>query len=145
MIDWNSTYGARSCPWTRARFSPELDTHAYYYYNPELIMHQRDLLGEFEQIVLLAVLRLEQNAYGVPIRNEIEGRTKRSVTIGALYSTLDRLEEKGFLSSVFSDPRPERGGRSRRYFRVEPHGIKALQRTRDALSVMWDGVNLRKA
>jgi DNA-binding PadR family transcriptional regulator len=108
-------------------------------------MHKRELLGEFEQIVLLAVLRLEQNAYGVPIRNEIENRTKRSVTIGALYSTLDRLEEKGFLSSVFSDPRPERGGRSRRYFQVEPSGIKALQHTRDALSVMWDGVDLRKA
>ena len=107
-------------------------------------MNKRDLLGEFEQIVLLAVLRLEKGAYGVPIRQEIEGRTKRSVSIGALYSTLDRLEAKGFVSSFFSDPQPERGGRSRRYFRIEPPGLKALERTHDALIVMWDGIDLRQ-
>ena len=75
----------------------------------------RDFLGEFEQIVLLALLRLGENAYGVPIRQEIEDRTGRPVSVGALYSTLDRLEGKGLVSSFFSDPRPERGGRSRRY------------------------------
>jgi PadR family transcriptional regulator PadR len=108
-------------------------------------MDTRDLLGEFEQIVLLAVLRLGENAYGVPVRQQIEVRTKRSVSIGALYSTLDRLEAKGFVSSFFSDPRPERGGRARRYFRVEPRGVKALARTREAFVSMWDGVDLGKA
>ena len=108
-------------------------------------MGTRDLLGEFEQIVLLAILRIGENAYGVPIRSEIEKRTKRGISIGALYSTLDRLENKGFVSSSFSEPRPERGGRARRYFRVEAQGIKALERTREALITMWDGVDLRKA
>lgn len=105
-------------------------------------MVTRDTLGEFEQIVLLAVLRLGNDAYGVPIRREIEVRTKRSISIGALYSTLDRLDGKGYLSSSFSDPTPERGGRARRYFRVEARGIKALVRTRQALTMMWDGIDL---
>jgi PadR family transcriptional regulator len=108
-------------------------------------MNTRDPLGEFEQIVLLAVLRLGANAYGVPIRSEIETRAKRPVSIGALYSTLDRLEAKGFVSSSFSEPKPERGGRARRYFHVEPRGVKALERTREALTLMWDGVDLGKA
>ena len=108
-------------------------------------MNTRELLGEFEQIVLLAILRMGDNAYGVPIRAEIEKRVKREISIGALYSTLDRLEAKGLVSSSFSEPKPERGGRARRYFRVRSLGIKALERTRDALTTMWDGVDLRKA
>jgi DNA-binding PadR family transcriptional regulator len=92
--------------------------------------------------VLLALIRLDDNVYGVPVRQEIEGKTKRSVTVGALYSTLDRLEEKGFISSRFSDSRPERGGRSRRYFKVKPEGVRALERTRVALSSMWEGLDL---
>ncbi|MGA7412650.1 MAG: helix-turn-helix transcriptional regulator [Bryobacteraceae bacterium] len=105
----------------------------------------RDFLGEFEQIVLLALLRLGDNAYGVPIRQEIEDRTGRPVSVGALYSTLDRLEGKGLVSSFFSDPRPERGGRSRRYFRAEAPGIAALERARQMLTSMWEGLDLRKA
>jgi PadR family transcriptional regulator PadR len=105
----------------------------------------RNLPGEFEQIVLLAILRLKDGAYGVPIRTEIQKRARRSVSIGALYSTLDRLEAKGLVSSSFSDPRPERGGRARRYFQVEPPGIKELERTCDAFIMMWDGVDLGKA
>ena len=83
-------------------------------------------LGEFEQIVLLAILRLGDDAYGVPIRREIEKRGERKVTVGALYSTLDRLEAKGYVSSWFADPTAERGGRSRRYFRLQPAGVEAL-------------------
>jgi DNA-binding PadR family transcriptional regulator len=107
-------------------------------------MATREYLGEFEQIVLLAVLRLNQEAYGVPIRREIEKRTRRSVTIGALYRTLDRLEDKGYVTSWFGDPTRHRGGRSKRYFRVEPLGLGALRHTRDALATMWDGLDLRK-
>jgi len=99
-------------------------------------------LGEFEQLVLLAVVRLADGAYGVPIRREIEKRAGRPVTVGALYSTLDRLEAKGFLTSWFADPTPERGGRSRRYFRVEPAGLDALARAKEMFDRMWKGVRL---
>ena len=101
----------------------------------------RDRLGEFEQIVLLAVLRLGDGAYGVPVRREIEKRTGRSLTVGALYRTLDRLEAKGYVSSRFSDPTPERGGRSKRYFNVQPLGMRALRESRQALAAMWEGLD----
>jgi PadR family transcriptional regulator PadR len=103
----------------------------------------RDHLGELEQIVLLAVLRTGLNAYGVPIRLEIEERTGRSLTVGALYRTLDRLEQKGYVASWFGDPTPERGGRSKRYFKVRPAGLRALRASRDALAAMWDGLEPR--
>jgi PadR family transcriptional regulator, regulatory protein PadR len=103
----------------------------------------RDHLGELEQIVLLAVLRVGPNAYGVPIRVEISERTGRSLTVGALYRTLDRLEEKGYVVSWFGDPTPERGGRSKRHFEVRPGGLRALRASRDALAAMWDGLEPR--
>jgi DNA-binding PadR family transcriptional regulator len=103
----------------------------------------REHLGEFELIVLLALVRLGEDAYGVPVRREIEKRTKRQVTVGALYRTLDRLEAKGYVSSWFSDPVPERGGRSKRYFRMEPLGLRALAQTQRELTAMWDGVDLK--
>jgi DNA-binding PadR family transcriptional regulator len=83
-------------------------------------------LGEFEQVVLLAILRLEDDAYGVTIRNEIEECTGREPAPGALYTTLDRLEEKGLVRSRMGDPTPERGGRAKRYFTVSAKGIKAV-------------------
>jgi DNA-binding PadR family transcriptional regulator len=107
-------------------------------------MPSREFLGEFEQIVLLALLRLGKDAYGVPVRHEIERRTKRSVSIGALYSTLDRLEAKGYVASWFAEPTAERGGRSKRYFRVEPLGLKAVKRSQRALAVMLEGLDLQR-
>jgi DNA-binding PadR family transcriptional regulator len=106
-------------------------------------MAGREHLGEFEQIVLLAILRLSGEAYGVPIRREIEKRTKRLLTVGALYRTLDRLEEKSLITSWFSDPTPERGGRSKRYFKVEPLGMRALRQSREALAAMWEGLDIK--
>jgi len=103
-------------------------------------MARREHLGEFEQIVLLAILRLGEQAYGVPIRQEIERRTGRALTVGALYRTLDRLEDKGYVASAFSDPTPERGGRSKRYFKVKPTGLRCLRASREALTAMWDGL-----
>jgi len=103
-------------------------------------MARREHLGELEQIVLLAVLRLGGDAYGVPIRLEIERRTGRALTVGALYRTLDRLEAKGYVTSWFSDPTPERGGRSKRYFKIRPTGLRTLRATREALSAMWEGL-----
>ena len=106
-------------------------------------MAGRDHLGEFEQIVLLAVVRLEDQAYGVPIRREIEKRTGRSLTVGALYRTLDRLEDKGYVTSKFSDPTPERGGRSKRYFKVGPLAMRALRESRKAFDAMWEGLDVQ--
>jgi PadR family transcriptional regulator PadR len=103
-------------------------------------MAGREHLGEFEQIVLLAIIRLGDDAYGVPIRLEIEARTGRALTVGALYRTLDRLEDKRYVSSAFSDPTAERGGRSKRYFKVGPLGLRALRASHDALTAMWEGV-----
>jgi PadR family transcriptional regulator PadR len=100
----------------------------------------RDHLGEFEQIVLLAVLRLADDAYGVPIRRDIARRTRRDLTVGSLYSTLDRLESKGLLRSRTGDPTPERGGRSKRYFHVTAAGLRMLRESRQAINAMWEGL-----
>ena len=100
-------------------------------------------LGEFEQIVLLAVFRLGDEAYGVPIRAEIESRAVRPVTVGALYATLDRLEAKGLVHSWFADPTPQRGGRSKRYFKLLPRGEQALSESRAMFDRMWQGVRLK--
>jgi PadR family transcriptional regulator, regulatory protein PadR len=97
-------------------------------------------LGEFEQIVLIAVLRLGENAYAIPIRDEIEQRTGRTVARGALYTALERLESKRCLRSRMSDPLPERGGRSRRYFSVTPAGLAAVRASRESLLKLWQGI-----
>ena len=82
--------------------------------------------GEFEQVVLLSILRLAEDAYGVTIRGEIERCTGREPAPGALYTTLDRLEEKGLVRSRLADPTPQRGGRSKRYFTLTAKGVKAV-------------------
>jgi PadR family transcriptional regulator PadR len=107
----------------------------------------RDSIGEFEQLLLLAIVQLGDDAYGVAIRREIEGRTGREVAIGALYTSLDRLERKGFVRSTMSEPTPERGGRSRRHFRLKAAGAAALRQSRERLARMWEGLtpDLRKA
>jgi PadR family transcriptional regulator PadR len=103
-------------------------------------MAKGDYLGEFEQIVLLAVLRLKDNAYGVPIRQEIEDRTGRSAAIGAVYATLDRLEGKGYISSHVADPTAERGGRAKRFFQLRPEGLLALKNSQQAVRQMMKGL-----
>jgi PadR family transcriptional regulator PadR len=100
----------------------------------------REFLGEFEQLVLLAVMRLDQKAYGVPIRLEIEQQAERSVSRGAVYVTLDRLARKGFVRSRQGDPTPERGGRPRRYYAVTDAGLEALAVSRRVLLRMWQGL-----
>jgi PadR family transcriptional regulator len=106
-------------------------------------MGRVESLGEFEHLVLLAIVRLDDEAYGSTIRREIEERTKRTVAIGALYTALDRLERKGYVASRMSDPTPQRGGRAKRYFTLRPAGMTALERSREALTRMWAGVTLR--
>jgi DNA-binding PadR family transcriptional regulator len=97
-------------------------------------------LGEFEQVVLLAILRVKDDAYAIPVREEIEARTGRAVARGALYTALERLESKRCLKSRMSAPLPERGGRSRRYFTVTPGGLSALRASRHALLQLWSGI-----
>jgi PadR family transcriptional regulator, regulatory protein PadR len=105
-------------------------------------MPGRDYIGEFEHIVVLALLRLEDRAYGVTVRQEIEFRTQREVSIGAVYATLDRLETKGYVKSHHGDPTPERGGRSKRFFRVTAKGVAAVNRTQRVLQSMAEGLDL---
>ena len=105
-------------------------------------MPGRDYLGEFEHIIVLALLRLEDRAYGVTVRQEIELRTNREVSIGAVYATLDRLERKGYVKSHYGEPTPERGGRSKRFFRVTARGIAAVNRTQRALQKMAEGLTV---
>ena len=105
-------------------------------------MPKGNVLGEFEQVVLLALARLGPDAYGMAIRNEIEARTGRDVTIGSLYSALDRLERKGHVSSRLGDPTPERGGRAKRFYRLEVAGVHALNRSKQMLDRLWEGLTL---
>ena len=108
-------------------------------------MTGRDYLGEFEHLIVLALLRLEDRAYGVTVRQEIEFRTKREVSIGAVYATLDRLEKKGYVRSHRGDPTPERGGRSKRFFRVTAKGVSAMNRSQSALQSMTEGLGLTRS
>jgi PadR family transcriptional regulator PadR len=105
-------------------------------------MSARDYLGEFEHVVLLAVLRLGDQAYGVTVRREIEACAKREVSIGAIYATLDRLEAKGYVQSRVGDPTPERGGRSKRFFRVTAQGASAVKNTHRVLRSLTEGLAL---
>src|SRR5829696_1759887 len=98
-------------------------------------------LGEFEQLVLLAIVHLRGEAYGTPIVEEIERRTGRSVARAAVYVALRRLEEKGFVASRLGDPTPERGGKARRYVKLEPEGARALREARHAADSMWQGLD----
>jgi len=100
---------------------------------------KRDTLGGFEEVVLLAVMRLGPDSYGVTIRREIEARTGRDISLGSIYPTLDRLEDKGLVSSRKGEPTSERGGRSRRHFQLEREGRVALLKSRELMAAMWEG------
>ncbi|UCD24823.1 MAG: PadR family transcriptional regulator [Gemmatimonadota bacterium] len=104
-------------------------------------MKRAGYLGELEQMILLAILRLKDQAYGTSVLAELERRVQRTVSRGALFVTLDRLEEKGMLRSSLRDPTPRRGGRPKRYLEVTPAGVAALQRARTAWTSLWDGLD----
>lgn len=103
-------------------------------------MGRGTVLGEFEHLVLLAVLRLGADAYGMRVRREIEERTGRDVSSGAVYATLDRMEDKGLVQSHIGEPIPERGGRARRTFQVTGQGVEALNEARRVLVRMSQGL-----
>lgn len=98
-------------------------------------------LGEFEQMVLLAMLHVEGDVYGVPIVEEIERRTGRSVSRSAVYVTLRRLEKRGLVTSWMGEPTGERGGKGRRLVQVEPEGLEHLAEARRAMNRMWDDLD----
>ena len=98
-------------------------------------------LGEFEQMVLLAILHLRGEVYAVPIMDEIERRTGRTVDRSAVYVTLRRLEKKGLIATWMGEPTPERGGKARRCVRVEAAGLQALRESRRVLEEMWSGLD----
>jgi PadR family transcriptional regulator, regulatory protein PadR len=100
----------------------------------------RSYLGEFEHLVLLAVLRLGDAAYAPAILEELETRTGRPPSPGSMYVTLDRLEQKGMLRSRLADAKDERGGRPRRYVKVTPLGVRQLRESRSALLELWNGL-----
>lgn len=100
----------------------------------------RTYLGEFEQLLLLALLRLKEDAYGVRIREAIQARTGRTVSPGAVYTALDRLERRDLVSSRLGEPSPERGGKRRRYYRLEPAGAALLRESQNALRRMASGL-----
>lgn len=105
---------------------------------------RQSYLGEFEQIVLLAVVQLKESAYGASIRRQIEERGGRPVTIGAAYATLDRLVDKGYLRARDAAGGPERAGQPRRYFSITSAGVAALEDSRALQSRMWSGIQLPK-
>ena len=100
----------------------------------------RNSLGEFEKLVLLALLRLGPEAYGAQVLEELEARADVSTSSGALYVALRRLERRGLVSSRFGDPTPERGGRAKRYFKVEAPAIRALRASQARWRNLTDGI-----
>lgn len=100
----------------------------------------RDRLGGFELRVLVAILHLQGQGYAITIANEVERRTGRSASLGAIYATVDRLERKGFVSSRLGDPTPERGGKPKRFYQVKAPGVMALSVAREADERMWTGI-----
>ena len=97
-------------------------------------------LGEFEEVVLLTVAVLYENAYGISIKEDIEKRLARKVSVGAMRTALSRLEKKGFLRSEFGEATPERGGKRKRFYKVTPHGKKALEQVMETRKKLWEAI-----
>jgi PadR family transcriptional regulator PadR len=104
-------------------------------------MAKPDALGQFEQLVLTAILSLRDDAYGVTIHQKVQELARpKAVSLGAIYVTLDRLEDKGMAASWLTDPTPERGGRAKRCYRLEALGERALQESAETAKRIWDAV-----
>ncbi len=100
----------------------------------------RESLGHFELLVLLALLRVGDEAYGVPIADAISQSTGKRVILASVYNTLERLEEKGFVNSTVGQPTPERGGRAKRYYSITTAGLREVRNAKKALTVLWRGI-----
>ena len=104
----------------------------------------RSILTDFELMILLAILRVGESAYGVPIAREIEETGRRSVAIAAVYAALERLEERGLVRSSLGDPTPERGGRAKKFFQLTRSGVRVVRETQQGLTAMWRGLSVLK-
>ena len=103
-------------------------------------MAQKHALGDLELLVLLALMRLGPEAYGVPTAREIEGHAMRFAPLGSVYAVLERLEARGLVHSMLGEATPERGGRAKRYFQVTAKGVREVRAAREALTAMWRGI-----
>ena len=103
-------------------------------------MTDRNHLREFEQLVLLSVLRLGEDAHGAAIRRDLEGTAGRAVSVATIYVALSRLQQRGYVRSWMSEPLPVRGGKARKQYALEPAGIEALRQSKHTLERMWAGV-----
>jgi PadR family transcriptional regulator PadR len=121
-------------------FSVDMVLHLFYYVEK---MARGEFLGSLEHIVLLAIVQLGESAYGMSVRREIEVRTGRDISIGAVYATLERLEDKGYIRSQLSEPTAERGGRAKRLFRIEADGETALRASQETIRKMAAGLQKR--
>jgi PadR family transcriptional regulator, regulatory protein PadR len=108
-----------------------------YFFAIVELMNDRSYLGEFELMILLAVIHLGDEAYGVPISRELEHHRGRNVSVGSVYAALERMEAKGLVTSTLGDPTPERGGKAKRYFTVTKAGLRQVHETRRVLSKLW--------
>ena len=97
-------------------------------------------LGQFELMVLLALMRLGEDAYGVTIAGELEEQTGREVVVASVYATLERLQDRGLVSSSLGESTPERGGRAKRYFRITGAGLREVREARRSLMSLWKGL-----
>jgi PadR family transcriptional regulator, regulatory protein PadR len=104
------------------------------------IMTNRSYLGEFDLMLLLAVIHLGDEAYGVPISRELEVYRGRDVAVGSVYAALERLEAKGLVTSSLGEPTPERGGKAKRYFRITREGLRHVHETRRVLTKLWQAI-----
>ena len=103
-------------------------------------MSKRGYLGNFELMVMLVLIRLGENAYGIPIAHEIEMKSGREVSLGSIYATLERLEAKGLVSSKLGEPTQERGGRAKKFFGVTAKGMREVSETQRVLKLLWQGL-----
>jgi len=103
--------------------------------------NKQSYLGEFEYFVLLSILQLDREAYGVTIRAQLKKAIDRDVSLGAIYSTIERLEKKGFIQSRKSEALPERGGKPKRLVKVTPKGNEELLATKKRTDIMWEHAN----
>jgi PadR family transcriptional regulator PadR len=103
-------------------------------------MRTQSTLSSFELMIILALIRLRDDAYGVPISQEIRKRSGRDVSIGTIYAALERLERKGFVSSELGEPTAERGGRAKKYFKVTGKGVREVRDVKGMLTRLWQGL-----
>lgn len=101
---------------------------------------RKSQLGEFEELVLLTIAALHDDAYGVAIKNEMETRLNRGISIGALQTAFKRLEDKGFIKSHLGEPTQKRGGKRKRFYQISPIGVRTLEEIRDVRSQLWSSI-----